>query len=101
MLITLSHIKLLLYGTVLYSMMPRPKVGLKKQKTGSTERKGSKSKKDPQQETFKHWQRGLHTLTFPEIDMSNDEYATSEPIDTYIWSTPISALVTQKFKQKI
>lgn len=32
-------------------------------------------------------------ITFKEIERSNDEYATSEPIDTSSWSTPISAMV--------
>lgn len=40
-------------------------------------------------------------ITFKEIERSNDEYAISEPIDTFTWSTPISAMVPQKLKQKI
>uniref|UniRef100_A0A8W8M2W2 Reverse transcriptase domain-containing protein n=1 Tax=Magallana gigas TaxID=29159 RepID=A0A8W8M2W2_MAGGI len=40
-------------------------------------------------------------ITFKEIERSNDEYATSEPIDILTWSIPISAMVSQKLKQKI
>lgn len=35
-------------------------------------------------------------ITFKEIDRSNDEYATSEPIVTSTWSNHYSAMVPQK-----
>ncbi|XP_061164566.1 uncharacterized protein LOC133173600 [Saccostrea echinata] len=40
-------------------------------------------------------------ITFKEIEGSDDEYASSEAIDTFTWSTPISAMIPQKLKQKI
>ena len=40
-------------------------------------------------------------ITFRDIEVSDDEYASSEVIDTCTWSTPISAMVPQKLKQKI
>ncbi|XP_062613153.1 uncharacterized protein LOC134274927 [Saccostrea cucullata] len=40
-------------------------------------------------------------ITFKDIEGSNDEYASSEAIDTSTWSTPISAMIPQKLKQKI
>lgn len=114
-------------------MMPRPKVGVKRKRAGSAERKGAKSKKDQssdhQEETLveRVTQAVLEALedravpaipdrsespqsldgesdseiTFKEIERSNDEYASSEAIDTFTWSTPISAMVPQKLKQKI
>lgn len=113
-------------------MMPRPKVGVKRKRAGSAERKGAKSKKDQssdhQEETLveRVTQAVLEALedravpaipdrsespqsldgesdseiTFKEIERSNDEYASSEAIDTFTWSTPISAMVPQKLKQK-
>ncbi|XP_062611223.1 uncharacterized protein LOC134273067 [Saccostrea cucullata] len=40
-------------------------------------------------------------ITFKDIEGSDDEYASSEAIDTSTWSTPISAMIPQKLKQKI
>ena len=40
-------------------------------------------------------------ITFRDIEVSDDEYASSEVIDTCTWSTPISAMVPEKLKQKI
>ena len=40
-------------------------------------------------------------ITFRDIEVSDDEYASSEVIDTCTRSTPISAMVPQKLKQKI
>ena len=40
-------------------------------------------------------------ITFRDMEVSDDVYASSEVIDTCTWSTPISAMVPQKLKQKI
>ena len=34
-------------------------------------------------------------ITFRDMEVSDDEYASSEVIDTCTWSTPISAMVPQ------
>lgn len=40
-------------------------------------------------------------ITFKEIERSDNEYATNQPFNTSTSSTPISAMVPQKLRQKI